>query len=35
MSSVEFVVSIFTNLGIHVSTHDENVAFRDATNKGG
>ena len=31
----EFVVYIFTNLGIHVSINDENVVFRDATNRGG
>ena len=29
----EFVVSVFTNLGIHVSANDENVVFWDATNK--
>ena len=33
--SPEFVVYVFTNLGIHVSTDDENVVFRYATNKGG
>ena len=29
----EFVVYVFTNLGIHVSTDDKNVVFRDALNK--
>ena len=32
---VQAVVYVFTNLGIHVSTDDENVVSRDATNKGG
>ena len=31
----EFVVYAFTSLGIYVSTDDENVVFRNATNKGG
>ena len=31
----EFVVSVFPNLGIHVSANDKNVDFRDATNKWG
>ena len=26
-----FVVSVFPNLGIHVSANDENVVFRDTT----
>ena len=30
----EFVVYVFINLGIHVSTNDENIVFEDATNKG-
>ena len=29
----EFVVFVFPNLDIHVSANDENVVFRDATNK--
>ena len=29
------MVYIFTSLVIHVSANDENVVFRDATNKGG
>ena len=29
------MVYVFTNLGIHVSTYDENVVFLDAKNKGG
>ena len=31
----EFVVYIFTDLGIHVSANDENVVFWNATNKSG
>ena len=31
----EFVVCVFTNLGIHASTDDKNVVFRDAMNEGG
>ena len=31
----EFVAYAFTNLGIHVSTDNENFVFRDVTNKGG
>ena len=31
----EFVVYVFTNLGIHVSTNDEDVVFQDSLNKGG
>ena len=31
----EFKVDVFTYSGIHVSTADENVEFRDATSKGG
>ena len=31
----EFVVYVFTYLGMHVSTDDENIVFRDTTNKGG
>ena len=31
----KFVVSVFANLGIHVSTKDENVVLRDAANKRG
>ena len=30
----EFVVYVFTNLGIHISANDENV-FWDVTNKRG
>ena len=33
--SAEFVVYVFTILGIHVSTNDEKVVFRDATKMGG
>ena len=31
---VKFAVYIFTYQGIHVSSDDENVVFRDATKKG-
>ena len=31
----ESLVYVFTNSGIHVSTDDKNIVFRDATNKGG
>ena len=31
----EFVVYVFTNLGIHVFTNDENFVFRDVTKKEG
>ena len=31
----EFVVSVFPNLGIHVSANNEDDVFRDATNKRG
>ena len=33
-SQMLFMVYSFTSLGIHASTNDENVVFRDATNKG-
>ena len=31
--STEFVVNIFTSLGIHVPSNDQKIVFRDATNK--
>ena len=30
----EFVVYVFTTMGINVSTNDGNVLFQDVTNKG-
>ena len=31
----EFVVYVFTELGIHISANDEKVVFRDATDNRG